>query len=359
MLHRLSLRVLPQLNALVTDLPVRKRKRWVMVAPGLIAFLIYRILKPILPLSDPLVLFMLSGCVSALAAAWAFGQGRGLSIRDSFRKDGIRLWAWLVGWTGFVYGVQLSLLVLAILQVFVGYDFLLHPEGPAMMAMIIPCTSATRDGFEIGHVQKVKAEGGVVPTFPDGQVFRRWIPEDIRVKAQWVGGGSFAAMGVSWAVYQWGTIGWQPILQSLIVSAIVATVSALSFFKGQAHLAKERGSESPVVNWWTTLSFWLWPSLTFSITYFLVMIGVASYVFRMEQIPLQGFIMIAGVAGMLMSGYTLFLGGRRAFELRMVGVPENIQQCPFVMGILQGTKSSESLPPLADVKMSHGDMVNK
>ena len=136
MLHRLSLRVLPQLNLLVTDQPVRKRKRLVMLAPGLVAFGIYRLLKDVLPLSEPLVLLGLSGCVSALAAIWAYRQGRGLSLQESFQQDGLRQWIWVVGWIGVAYGMQLSLLVLAILQVFVGYDFLLHPEGPAMMAMI-------------------------------------------------------------------------------------------------------------------------------------------------------------------------------------------------------------------------------
>ena len=87
MLHRLSLRVLPQLNALVTDLPVRKRKRWVMLVPGLVAFGIYRLLKDVLPLSEPLVLFGLSGCISALAAIWAYRQGRGISIPESIRQD--------------------------------------------------------------------------------------------------------------------------------------------------------------------------------------------------------------------------------------------------------------------------------
>ena len=78
--------------------------------------------------------------------------------------------------SGVAYGMQLSLLVLAILQVFVGYDFLLHPEGPAMMAMIIPCTSVTRDAFEIGVVQRLLREGTVVPTFPNGEALRDWFP---------------------------------------------------------------------------------------------------------------------------------------------------------------------------------------
>ncbi|MDH4194806.1 MAG: hypothetical protein OEV70_11730, partial [Nitrospirota bacterium] len=83
MLHRLSLRVLPQLNALVTDPPVRKRKRLVMLVPGLVAFGIYRLFKQVLPLSEPLVLLGFSGCISMLAAIWAYRQGRGGTLQES------------------------------------------------------------------------------------------------------------------------------------------------------------------------------------------------------------------------------------------------------------------------------------
>ncbi len=357
MLHRLSLRVLPQLNTLVTDPAVRKRKRLVMLAPGLVAFLIYRLLKSVLPLSDPLVLLALSGSVSALSAVWAFRQGRGISLSESLRKDGIRLWAWLVGWTGFVYGVQLALLVLAILQVFVGYDFLLHPEGPAMMAMIIPCTSATRDAFEIGHVQKVKHEGVLVPTFPDGQAFRQWVSEKLRAFVVWAGGASLLAVIASFVMYNVGPLAWQPFLQSLVIPAIVATAGIVIFSQGQTLSLQDGGSAKRSFNWLSTLWFWIWPNMTFAVTYFLVMIGVASYVLRWESITQTGFVCIAAVTGMLMGGYTLFLGARKVFEERMVGIPENIQRCPFVMGLLQGTKSPQNVPSLSDMNMSHGDVV--
>ena len=165
MLHRLSLRVLPQLNALVTAPPIRKRKRWVMLAPGMVAFGLYRLLKPVLPLSDPFVLLLFSGILSAITAVWAFRQGRGVSLKESFQQDGKERWAWLVGWVGLVYGIQLSLLVLALLQIFVNYDFLLHPEGPAMMAIIIACTSVTRDAFEIGYVQRMLKKGPLCRPF--------------------------------------------------------------------------------------------------------------------------------------------------------------------------------------------------
>ncbi len=357
MLHRLSLRVLPQLHALVTDPPVRKRKRWVMLAPGLVAFFIYHLLKPILPLSDPLVLLGLSGTVSALAAVWAFRQGRGVSIAESVRLDGPRFWVWLVGWTGFVYGVQLALLVLAILQVFVGYDFLVHPEGPAMMAMIIPCTSATRDGFEIGHVQKLKHEEVPIPTFPDGQAFRDWIPKNFIMKVQWVGGAALLGVVGSWMVSQLGFPDWQPIMQSLVVPALVATLGVFAFAYGRSLLNSVGSKEGNSSTWLATLWFWVWPSLTFSVTYFLVMIGISSFIFRMESVSMAGFALMAAGTGVLMSSYTLFLGWRKSFEEQTVGIPENIQRCPFVMGMLQGAKPPESLPPMPEVNIGHGDMV--
>ena len=230
MLHRLSLRVLPQLNLLVTDQPVRKRKRLVMLAPGLVAFGIYRLLKDVLPLSEPLVLLGLSGCVSALTAIWAYRQGRGISLQESFEQDGLRQWAWVVGWVGVVYGMQLSLLVLAILQVFVGYDFLLHPEGPAMMAMIIPCTSVTRDAFEIGLVQRLTREGTLVPTFPNGDALRSWIPQQLPAVMKW--GGLTVVGGIlsSWVLFGFGFVTWQPILQSVLVPIVVASISFAGIF---------------------------------------------------------------------------------------------------------------------------------
>ena len=352
MLHRLSLRVLPQLNLLVTDQPVRKRKRLVMLAPGLAAFGIYRLLKDVLPLSEPLVLLGLSGCVSALTAIWAYRQGRGISLQESFEQDGLRLWAWVVGWVGVVYGMQLSLLVLAILQVFVGYDFLLHPEGPAMMAMIIPCTSVTRDAFEIGLVQRLTREGTVVPTFPNGDALRSWIPQQLPAVMKW--GGLTVVGGIlsSWLLFGFGLATWQPILQSVLVPIVVASISLLAYFAGEA-LFEQDEAKRRSHTWLSRLWFWLWPNVTFASTYFLVLIGLSSYVFRVEQISQFGFIGIAAGTGCVMAVYSLFLGWRKSYEERLVTIPENIQRCPFVMGILQQSKAPESVPPM----VPHGDLV--
>jgi hypothetical protein len=323
-----------------------------MLAPGLVAFGIYRLLKDVLPLSEPLVLLGLSGCVSALAAVWAYRQGRGISLQESFRQDGLRQWAWIVGWIGVAYGMQLSLLVLAILQVFVGYDFLIHPEGPAMMAMIIPCTSVTRDAFEIGVVQRLAREGTVVPTFPNGEALREWIPQQAAMVMKW--GGMAIAGGIlsSWMLFSLGSASWQPILQSALVPVLVASMSLLAFFAGEA--LYEQGTERRKPHTWLScLWFWIWPSLTFALTYFLVLIGLASYVFRIEQISQAGFLAIAGSTGLVMTLYSLYLGWRKSYEERLVTIPENIQRCPFVMGMLQQSKAPESVPSL----LPHGDLV--
>jgi hypothetical protein len=357
MLHRLSLRVLPQLNALVTDPPVRKRKRLIMLVPGLVAFGIYRLLKQVLPLSEPLVLLGFSGCISMLAAIWAYRQGRGGTLQESLQKDGARRWVWLVGWIGLVYGIQLSLLVLAILQVFVGYDFLLHPEGPAMMAIIISCTSVTRDAFEIGHVQRLMHQGVVVPTFPNGEALRKWIPKEIAVILKWGAFTTIIGIAGSWVLFLIGPIEMQPIVQSLLVPVIIGSIGLMSFFSGESLYVRDEKERKPRT-WIPVLWFWVWPSVTFSATYFLVLMGMTAFVFRVPQIPLAGFIAMAASTAMLMALYTLFLGWRKSYEEQLVVIPESIQRCPFVMGILQNSKTSEPLPSLADAKVRHGDLVN-
>ena len=149
MIHRFALRVLPSLTLAVTEEQFRKRKRWVMLWPGLVAFALYRAISWFTPVHDAFSLLLLSGCIAAATALWAYSRGRQTSFLSLWVEDGARRIGWLVGWIGFAYGVQLSLLVLALLRVLANYDFLLHPDGPAMMALIIPSTSVARDAFEI------------------------------------------------------------------------------------------------------------------------------------------------------------------------------------------------------------------
>src|SRR2546430_6164971 len=101
MLHRRALRVLPSLTVAVTDEQVRKRKRTVMLIAGVVAFAIYRMLRQVDSLSEPLTLLALCGLLSAATAVWAFRIGRGASLMTIWNEGGVRRGSWLVGWLGF------------------------------------------------------------------------------------------------------------------------------------------------------------------------------------------------------------------------------------------------------------------
>lgn len=358
MLHRLSLRVLPQLHALVTAPPVRKKKRWVMLAPGLVAFAIYHFLKPVVPFSNPFVLLLFSGTISSITAVWAFRQGRGMSLQESFEQDGKKFWVWLVGWVGLVYGMQLSLLVLSLLQIFVNYDFLLHPEGPAMMAIIISCTSVTRDAFEIGHVQRMTHEGVPVPTFPDGKAFRQWMGQDLNKVGAWgLSTLLFSVIG-SWAMWNIAPTEWQPIVQSIGVSFLAATAGLVAFLDGQGQLFKTSVSSERPISWVSGLWFWIWPSFTFAATYFLVLWGILVFVLGVSDVLRIHFMGMAAATGLLMTTYTLYLGWRKSYEEKTLAIPESIQRCPFVMGILQNSKNFMASKSMVDLKANQTHSVN-
>ena len=149
------------------------------------------------------MLLTLSGTICTLTALWAYGMGRRESLVHVIQCDSFKRITWIAGWVGVVYGIQLSLLVLALLALFVDYNFLLHPEGPAMMALIIPTTAVTRDSFEIGHVARLEIEGSRMVTFPDGQSFSELLQRDPLHVGQWisgglVGGGLLALLSVSY-----------------------------------------------------------------------------------------------------------------------------------------------------------------
>ena len=225
------------------------------------------------------------------------------------------------------------------------------------MAVIIPCTSVTRDAFEIGIVQRLSREGTVVPTFPNGDALREWIPQQVPVVMKWGGLAVCGGTLSSWILFGLGLDSWQPILQSILVPVVVASISLLAFFAGEARFERGEGRRK-LHTWLSCLWFWLWPSLTFALTYFLVMIGLASYVFRIEQISRLGFVAMASSTGLVMALYSLYLGWRKSYEERLVTIPENIQRCPFVMGMLQQSKVTESVQPLAGVTVPPINVAN-
>ncbi len=332
MLHRMALRVLPSLSLTVTEDAVRKRKRLVMFVPGFVAFGVYRAAKHVVPLADPLVLLAVSCLVAVVTSLAAYRVGRAVSWSAIVHEDGGRLLGWVAGWIGAVYGVQLSLLVLAILWM-AGYSYLQHPDGPAMMAIIIACTSVARDAFEIGHVRKIAKMGRPFPTFPDGVALREMLGSHAAQVGPWVAGGLVIGAG-SASLGQVSEGQLAAIVQLCAVTVIGGTLTLCAYFGGlqprsswMMGLSKTKSTE--------LLKYWWWPGLAFSATYYLVAAGGVIFVLQQPGIS-TAFAMVAGaVVTGLMGLYGYYLGYRRHIEEQEgQSLSPALLRCPFVMGIL-------------------------
>jgi hypothetical protein len=339
MLHRMALRVLPSLSLAVTEDAVRKQKRLVMFVPGLVAFGMYRVAKHLVPLTEPVVLLLISGIVGLLTAMLAYRVGRGTTWAQLLREDARSLLTWMAGWIGFVYAVQLSLLVLALLWL-VGYDYLKHPDGPAMMAMIISCTAVARDAFEIGYVRKVSLMGRPCPTFPNGRALRSLLATHATIVGPWIAVGLMVGAGSA-------------SLGALFDSQQAATlvqVSAVTVFAGALALCAYFGGLRPSGSWMEglmetkpaeLLKYWWWPGLAFASTYYLVLAGVLIFLLKQPGVPTSYAIGGGGLVAGLMALYGYYLGHRRQVEERQgISLSPSLLRCPFVMGIL--SKSSGS-----------------
>ena len=329
----MALRVLPSLSLAVTEDAVRKQKRIVMFVPGLVAFGVYRMVKHLLPLTEPTVLLMMSGIVGLVTALLAYRAGRASAWNTIILEDGKRLLMWMAGWIGFVYGVQLSLLVLALLWL-VGYDYLKHPDGPAMMAIIISCTAVARDAFEIGHVRKVALMGRPFPTFPNGVALRRLLGTHATMLGPWIVAGLMAgAVGAS--------------LGALVESqqgAAFVQLSAVTIFGGALALCAYFGGLRPQSSWVNglretkpgeLLKYWWWPGLAFASTYYLVVAGAVIFLLRQPGIPTIYALFGGAAVASLMALYGYYLGYRRQVEAQQgQSLSPSLLRCPFVMGIL-------------------------
>ncbi len=348
MLHRLTLRVLPRLTLAATEESVRKRKRFVMLVAGLVAFAIYRVIKHLAPLSEPLTLLGLSGLISAATAACAYQVGRSADWATIWREDGSRTVGWLVGWIGFAYGVQLSLMVLALLRILVNYDFFRHSEGPAMMAIIIACTSVARDAFEIGHVQRLKRQGSQLVTFPDGAALRALFREQPGRLAQLGIPAVLASAVVSLGLANLDEAGRTELGQLVAVSLFAGTVALWAYLIGEQRTSGW-SMMLRTVGWAELFRFWWWPGLAFAATYYLTLSGAATFLFRLDARSGVVQSLMAGAVAGVMALYCYYLGYRRHLENQVQQmVPPSLLRCPFVMGILSKPKvvqSEESISP--------------
>lgn len=333
MLHRMALRVLPSLSLAVTEDTVRKKKRIVMFVPGMVAFGCYRLAKHFLPMSEPWVLLFVSGLLGLATALIAYRVGRACDWWRMSAQDGAMLLSWIAGWIGFAYAVQLSLLVLALLWL-VGYDYLQHPDGPAMMAMIIPSTAVARDAFEIGHVRSMLLMGRPFATFPNGASLREVVGSRSALWAPWAATGLIAgAFGASLGhlVHTHQAV---VMVQLVAVTLVGGTIALCAYFSGMrpqvpwtAGLLATKVSES--------LKYWWWPGMAFAATYYLVAAGVVIFVAKEPGVPTWYAAAGGGMVAALMGLYGYYLGHRRHIEDQLAPeVSTTMLRCPFVMGIL-------------------------
>ncbi|MEX5216748.1 MAG: hypothetical protein NW701_02870 [Nitrospira sp.] len=342
MLHRLCLRVLPSLTLAVTEDAVRKQKRIVMFVPGLVAFVLYRAAKYVVPLSEPTNLLLLSALIAAVTAVVAYRIGRRLPFGHLVGADGLPRVLWVVGWVGGAYGVQLSLLVLALLWL-VGYDYSEHPDGPAMMAIIISCTAVARDAFEIGYVRFLQAAGRPFTTFPDGAALRAFIRESGSVPIRWTLAGLGICGALAATMVYVAPSQLQVIAQLLVVTLAAGAVTLFAYFDGR----QRNGGWIPAVmavGWGELLKFLWWPGFAFAATYYLVLVGALLFPFRQAEPSGSALLLSAAGVGALMALYGYYLGYRRDVEDRVrQEVPVSLLRCPFVMGIL-GRSGVEAAP---------------
>lgn len=339
MLHRMALRVLPSLSLAVTEDSVRKQKRIVMFVPGLVAFGVYRLAKHGVPLSEPLMLLMVSGLVASVTALMAYRVGRAATWLNIIREDGSRMLGWLAGWIGAAYGVQLSLLVLALLWL-VGYNYLQHPDGPAMMAIIISCTAVARDAFEIGHVRKLAVMGRPFLTFPDGTALRELLRSRASLLLPWITAG----LGIGGVIAFSGSV-----FESEHVAAL-AQLLGVTILGGGFALCAYFGGLHPASSWMESLrrtapvellKYWWWPGLAFASTYYLVVMGLLLFVVRQPSISIGPAVVGGALVTAMMGLYCYYLGYRRQIEdQQRPQLSSGMLRCPFVMGILGKTAES-------------------
>ncbi|RMH06537.1 MAG: hypothetical protein D6704_07195 [Nitrospirae bacterium] len=328
-----------------------------MLVSGFVAFLLYRFLKESVAFSNPLILLGGSGSIALMASLWAYRMGRESTFPAMWREDGIIRLAWVGGWIGGVYAMQLALLVLALLAIFVQYNFLVHPEGPAMMALIIASTAVARDAFELGCVRRLECAGHSFVRMPTGRGFRQFLRETSPLLRRQ--GLVVLAIGLSViSMLLWLEVyNNNMLIHVMLVGVWGAVLAHVAYFKMRSdaghwwHALRASG-------WWQGLKFWLWPCLTFTLTYYLIQAGVVLFLAGADLTHPGIQLALAGATMALMISYSAYLGSRTLAEWQSrQGVSENLSRCPFVSSLLRTMRSksgeADALAESANATSTH------
>jgi len=341
MLHRMTMRVVPALTVAVTEEEFRKRKRILMLVPGLVAFALYRALKMMAWHSDIVALLLASGLFCGVVALASYAFGRERQVVELMRVDGARDLAWIALRIGFLYGIQLSLMVLALVKVasLGSYGYLQHPDGPAMMALIIASTSVARDAFEIGHLRLLRLQGRPFVTFPDGKALWALVTGRLDLWAAPVALAT-GAVGLAYA----GLAAVIPLARTDLghlatIGILAGGAGTLAFLQG---FHPEAGAWEMLTrySWRELLRFFLWPGLTFGWTYYLIILGITSFIAVVPDPPYWWQILVTAGVGGLMSLHCYYLGRSRWQEEKLhATIRSSLLRCPFILGILTSKKT--------------------
>ena len=332
------MRVVPSLTVAVTEEGFRKRKRILMLFPGLFAFVLYKLLHAWGWHADIVFLLLASGLFSAVVALVAYTYGRERRFVELIRERDFQHLAWIGLRIGFLYAVQLSLMVLALLKV-VTYGYFEHPDGPAMMALIISSTSVARDAFEIGHLRFLQQQGRPFVTFPDGKALWALVTGRGDLWALPVAGAALA-VGLAYM----GLVAIAPIVATDlghlgVIGILVGMACTLAFVQGlQPAMPGWKGLLR--YSWRELLRFFMWPGMTFGWTYYLITLGAISFLTAVPNPPTWTRVLVTAGIGGLMSLYGYYLGRCRWQEEKLhATIPPSLLRCPFILGILTSKKA--------------------
>lgn len=343
MLHRMTMRVLPALTMAVTEDAFRRRKRILMLFPGLLAYALYKSLQAMTWHADIAILLLAGGLFSGGVALACYIYGRQRNFFTVVAEDGFSRVVWITGRVGFLYAIQLSLMVLGLLQAlsyFWGYlSYAVHPAAPAMMALIISSTSVARDAFEIGHLRLLHQRGRPFATLPDGKALWALLvgrPDlwtiPVSLATLIVG---FGYAGLSLLVPQAQT----DLGNLLAVGMLVGGAGTLAFLHGlrPENPAWEGFGEYTLRE---LLRFFWWPGLTFAWTYFLIGLGAFHFLLGLSHPPFWGRVIATAGVGGLMSLHCYFLGRSRWQEEKLhATISPALLRCPFILGVLTSKKA--------------------
>ena len=123
--------------------------------------------------------------------------------------------------------------------------------------------------------------------------------------------------------------------QTLFVNILVSCLALVAFYASESQSGNwlDRAKE---IGWFQSIRFWIWPCFTFAMTYYLVQIGILDFLMGDKGSQYWAQAGVAGVTAAITTAYCYYLGRRKLIEVQsQTGNFENLQSCPFVMGILK------------------------